>query len=699
MKSYTLSIAAGTRGVKENNIYATHSLIQSMEDLARAVQFDHVSGLFTNDKRSNGNFIQADCLMMDCDNCHTDNPDLWLNPAKLAERLHDVEFAVIYSKSHMKDKQDSGVIRSARPRFHVYFPLSESVTQAATIRELKEALLVVVPEFDDNAKDAARFFFGVAMPQQEYQEGTLCVDEFILINGIEPNTEHEQIELGDTLAESDTEHDSAELDGGLNGTQEGKRIPQGKRNDYLFHVAIEALSLHGVEKARKIFDLACERCEPPLSVKECNTIWKSAVKRANAFREKYAEKKTTLILSVIEDTLKSMNISVRFNVITKRLEVSDLPEKSVYLPKEYSSMNSRDKQQANVIYLPLFLEGYFRDNHFAFSKDFLCNSIEFIADSHRYNPVLDMLNNTQWDGQDRLSKLCEVLHLDNGSYCVFLRKWLHQAIAIALNDDAMIGPEFAITLQGAQGIGKTNFFRKLAMIPDFFCEGAVIDMRNKDTIIQATSAWICELGELDSTLKKEQSNLKGFITAHIDTYRRPYARTAEQRERRTVFCATVNPEPVNRDTTGSRRFVYMHIDSIDKDFLYNSMTPEWVAQLWRQAYEELYLALGRDGYHLTDEEIAYIEKNNEKFSVPLPLETELNDLLKWEDPYTEWDYFTATQILKMCEMPTRDAAKAGRALQQIIKRYSGANFRRSNGRNEYFVPSRIRKEKRKLDNE
>ena len=685
MKKLTLSVAEGTRQKASNKNYSLQTEVRSLEALRNAVQYDHVAGTFRNNERSNDNFISADCVMMDCDNSHSDKPDDWLTPEGLSERLPDVEFSVIYSKSHMKEKKgelDKATgerkIYSPRPRWHVYFALSETVAKATLIRELKEKLLVLVSEFDSDAKDAARFFYGVEHPQAELHEGNLYVDEFITIAGIElPEPETKSNTYSNTHAETHTEAIQQE------------RIEEGQRNSTLFHIALDALIKYDEAKARQLFDKACTQCNPPLSVRECTKIWESALKRRNAFREKFTDKKKTLTLQVIEQTLQALNISVQFNVITKELEVSDLPAENAYMPAAYYSMDKNAKKQANTELLPLFLEAYFKDKQFRFGKDFLVHSIAAISNTHRYNPVLDMLQSTKWDGQDRLIQLCSVLGIqDNGYHCMFLRKWLHQAIALACNDDGAISPEFALVFQGAQGVGKTNFFRRLAVRPEWFKEGAVIDMRDKDSRIESTSVWLCELGELDSTLKREQASLKAFLTANFDTYRKPYARKADKAERRTCFCATVNPEAVNRDTTGSRRFVYIHVDALDKCFIYESMTPEWCAQLWRQAYEELYLANGRTGFYLTDDERAYSEKANEEFSVALPVETELLDLLDWDSNPVDWEYRTATEILKMCELHKKyEANKAGEALTRLCKRYSGADKKRSHGRTTYRVPS------------
>ena len=92
---------------------------------------------------------------------------------------------------------------------------------------------------------------------------------------------------------------------------------------------------------------------------------------------------------------------------------------------------------------------------------------------------------------------------------------------MALNDDGSLGNEFVLVLQGKQGIGKTSFFRKLAVYPEWFREGANIDMQNKDSIMEATNVLIAELGELEATINRQQPSLKAFLTRTFDTFRAP----------------------------------------------------------------------------------------------------------------------------------------------------------------------------------
>ena len=136
--------------------------------------------------------------------------------------------------------------------------------------------------------------------------------------------------------------------------------------------------------------------------------------------------------------------------------------------------------------------------------------------------------------------------------------------------------------------------------------------------------------------------------------------------RRTCFCGSVNPSEVLRDDTGSRRFVIIHVENIDKDFIFNHMTPEWTQQLWRQVYETLYKANGKKGFYLTDEERNYSENANQEFQVPIDGEIELYDLLDWQADVSQWQWWSITELKDTFSvLKNISARKLGRAIEKI----------------------------------
>jgi putative DNA primase/helicase len=93
-----------------------------------------------------------------------------------------------------------------------------------------------------------------------------------------------------------------------------------------------------------------------------------------------------------------------------------------------------------------------------------------------------------------------------------------------------------------------------------------MDPSNKDSVIEATSSFIVELGELDATTRKaDVAMLKSFLTRDVDEYRAPYGRKREAYPRRTIYGATVNPSEFLVDQTGNRRFWLMPCASIVQD--------------------------------------------------------------------------------------------------------------------------------------
>jgi len=142
-----------------------------------------------------------------------------------------------------------------------------------------------------------------------------------------------------------------------------------------------------------------------------------------------------------------------------------------------------------------------------------------------------------------------------------------------------------LTLQGAQGIGKTRWVTSL--VPDPLLREMVIkvdhhlDGSNKDSILGAVTHWIVEIGELDSSFRKDVARLKGFLTSDHDKVRRPYARTESEYPRRTVFYASVNQTDFLVDTTGNSRWWTIPVTKVDYEHQID------MQQLFAQLAEDL----------------------------------------------------------------------------------------------------------------
>lgn len=234
---------AATVGSRSNCVYPNPVTVTDADTMRQAAAFDHVCAAYKQNYRSVDNFLKADCLPMDCDNDHSDDPDDWLTPFDVAMDFPGVGMIFVYSRSHMKQKGKRG----PRPRFHVYFICTET-TNSEIYSSWKDRLIADYPYFDDGAKDSARFLFGVKNAVVEVYDGEITIDEF--------------------LADSFTEWDAVQ-----------GQIPEGSRNKTMSHYAGRIIKrLGNTEEAHKQFLKEAEKCSPPLDDAELAGIWASAVK-------------------------------------------------------------------------------------------------------------------------------------------------------------------------------------------------------------------------------------------------------------------------------------------------------------------------------------------------------------------------------------------------------------------------------------
>ena len=269
------------------------------------------------------------------------------------------------------------------------------------------------------------------------------------------------------------------------------------------------------------------------------------------------------------------------------------------------------------------------------SIDKIATMLLVIASNHRINPVLDMIKAAKWDGKNRIEEIYNIFGIkkDDTLSRKIIKKWLMQAVCGLFNDSKHpFSLDLILVFKGRQGIGKTRFFEHLSMFPQYFGEGMCIDPRNKDSIIQATSNWICELGEIGSTMKKDMDSVKAMLTKANDEYRLPYGRATLKFPRMTAFVGTVNDDKFLIDQTGNRRFATVPIsDDIHIDYN-KQIKPFDALQLWAQIYHTVLEEIAKGEsmsscFRLDDETRKELDSRNEEYTKPLKAEDEVIDII------------------------------------------------------------------------
>ena len=354
------------------------------------------------------------------------------------------------------------------------------------------------------------------------------------------------------------------------------------------------------------------------------------------------------------------------------------------LPDEPSFQNIKDYQNQ----MPTMLQYAFRryTGTKNISKQQTIDLISLEADRNSYHPIRDYLRRTTWDGIDRFPELFKVLGVQDELEQTLIRKWFYQSAALPFNTlERPIQPEGVLILQGSEGIGKTRFFRRMSVESLWFTSlDKPMTTKNKDTLIEALSSWITEIGEIDQTFTERRSDLKSFMTAEKDTIRKPYAREPTTRARTTSICGTTNKAEFLNGETGYRRWWVIHISGkIDLD---SFATEKTLGQFWAQCYA----ANIRDPccFRLTDSERKQLEALNQAVMEMLPAEDELRMHFDFNAPETEWQWVQTAELKKYTEYDVSQYSSItiGRALMKISEEYPIIQRRKYGGNYLWFIP-------------
>lgn len=234
-------------GNSGNCLYPNKHIVSDKETFIKATNMDHVTAKYKGNYRSKDNFESSDCIPLDCDNDHSDNPNEWVTPLDIALEIPGVAFAVSYSRHHNLPKGD----KSARPRFHIFFPI-EIVSDEQEYADMKRKIADAFSYYDTNALDSARFLYGNDSDEVVFYEGDKTILDYL------------------------EEDDFADFDASL------EQVPEGQRNSTMSHIAGKIIKRYGnTEEAYRLFLKKSELCNPPLPEKELNMIWRSASKFGN----------------------------------------------------------------------------------------------------------------------------------------------------------------------------------------------------------------------------------------------------------------------------------------------------------------------------------------------------------------------------------------------------------------------------------
>ena len=380
--------------------------------------------------------------------------------------------------------------------------------------------------------------------------------------------------------------------------------------------------------AESLFFEFASSCHPPLSQKESQTIWNSAVRSADGQASTPLDGLKMACRNYLKESLPKRGRPRKNNLhLTQGLSGKDYyaigMRFGIDIPPAgmdaYGVPNSKivklkldlfdwlgDRLKFNEMSREIELDGSTIDLNLA--KDFVSSKLHYdsstenclialnaIAIKHQYHPVRAYLESLRSKDSD-LNLITNFPdkyfgNKDPLQNQLFFRKLVAsvaRVMAPGTKDDSLL------VLQGKQGAGKSTALAALA--GDDWFNDDLRSLDDKDEIAKLSRFWILELAEVDYLFgKKEVELFKRFLSCKEDTFRPPYGRANILVKRTCALFATTNKSEFLTDPTGDRRYWVVECNSdIDIDGIRRDRDLIWAAAL--AAYEQ------GSQWHLNEEE-------------------------------------------------------------------------------------------------
>lgn len=308
--------------------------------------------------------------------------------------------------------------------------------------------------------------------------------------------------------------------------------------------------------------------------------------------------------------------------------------------------------------------------------------VTFLADQNLYNPAAQYVTSRPWDGISRVQAFYDTVRAkgdDQSLKQTLMKRWMISAIAAAFRPDG-VSAHGVLVLQGDQYLGKTKWFKTLVPQETRLAQdGWILRPDDKDSVKQACSFWLVELGELDATFRKSDiAALKSFLTRDRDVLRRAYAKRESEYGRRTVFFASVNPREFLHDITGNRRYWTIECEHIDHSHNLD------MQQVWAE-FHHMYVT--GESWFLQPEEMAALNDSNAEFEVRDPIEDRLLSRLNWQAPTVEWRWMTVLDVLIEVGIDRPERNQLNTA-GHIIRKLNKDTAKKTHGVRRVLVPPR-----------
>ena len=435
-----------------------------------------------------------------------------------------------------------------------------------------------------------------------------------------------------------------------------EKYTEGNRNNYLHHLACK-YNRHGIpeqEAAAFIKSLFTD-----LPAEETDSLIASAYAHTEEFNTNKLNSTQKRMLQIEQHI--SECYETRYNELLHIMEY----RRRVSETEQPDPFRILDDRMENSIWMEMNELGY------ACNVKMIQNLI-YSDFSSSYHPIREYFKELpEWDGTDYIRILADSVRTNHQSFWTeCLERYLVGMCAAATQDD-VVNHTVLLLCSEVQNIGKTTFINNL-LPPELrtYLSTGLINPNSKDDLAKIAQSMLINLDEFEGMSGRDLNTFKDLVTRKVISIRLPYARRS-QNFPHASFAGTCNYQEILHDTTGNRRFLCFHADSI-----------EFIKINYTQLYAQIKHLLNTPGYQywFTQEDNNRIEKNNEDFIFHSPEEELVLTHIRKPERFEKVQYLTVSEIAELIRERTGYQYSIGAKIQ-IGKVMVKHNFESKKGRN------------------
>ena len=436
-----------------------------------------------------------------------------------------------------------------------------------------------------------------------------------------------------------------------------EKYTEGNRNNYLHHLACK-YNRHGIpeqEAAAFIKSLFTD-----LPAAETDSLIASAYAHTEEFNTNKLNSTQKRMLQIEQHI--SECYETRYNELLHIMEY----RRRVSETEQPDPFRILDDRMENSIWMEMNELGY------ACNVKMIQNLI-YSDFSSSYHPIREYFKELpEWDGTDYIRILADSVRTNHQSFWTeCLERYLVGMCAAATQDD-VVNHTVLLLCSEVQNIGKTTFINNL-LPPELrtYLSTGLINPNSKDDLAKIAQSMLINLDEFEGMSGRDLNTFKDLVTRKVISIRLPYARRSQNFPHTASFAGTCNYQEILHDTTGNRRFLCFHADSI-----------EFIKINYTQLYAQIKHLLNTPGYQywFTQEDNNRIEKNNEDFIFHSPEEELVLTHIRKPERFEKVQYLTVSEIAELIRERTGYQYSIGAKIQ-IGKVMVKHNFESKKGRN------------------